>query len=129
MIAIFKAFIHALSHREIEHLTLVRRYVDAQKNFIGELYVGEGRTAKMIGMSCDNLPFRIGDGVAAVVACVVEFDKDFSVQMPANVIRVGGKGPEDHASVVAYMSLRRYCKRKITILNRFVEHVLEADHV
>lgn len=128
MISYIKALYYALFHRETLRLTIVRRYVDAQGHYIGELYVGEGREAKMIGMACDNLPF---DAETKKIYSLVNlcYSYSFLDRLPPQTIRVGGTEPKDHSATQEYMKLRRYCKIRVTVLNRFVEYVLEKQHV
>ncbi len=123
MLSALVAFWHSVLYYRIIHLTIVRRYVDAQSNFIGELYMGNGRDAKMIGMSCDSFPFNNEGAVRGQI----DFKHDFTEPMGANVIRVGGQEPAENATVRSAIALVRYCPMTITILNRFVEHVLEKD--
>ncbi len=106
-------------------ITVVRRYADAQKHFIGELYVGEGRTAQMVGMSCDNLPLKVEPKTAGIV----RWGQSFLDPMGPNTILVGGLEPADQRTVREYFALRRFCLKRVTVLNRFIEAVLEKDHV
>lgn len=128
MMAVIKALVYTLFHYHNVYLTIVRRYVDAQSNFIGELYMGEGREAKMIGMTCDSLPFDMSMGHADIRSCF-DFAHDFTDPMGAGVIRVGSLEPANNETVRNIVSLRRYCPLRVTVLNRFVEHVMEKDHV
>jgi hypothetical protein len=122
------SFVKALAHSawhpfDILHLTIVRRYADAQGNYIGELYEGDGRGAKMIGASCDNWPLNAD--VAPLPAMPrVCWKKEFPEPLPKNTLRVGAMEPQDNARVQAYVALRRFCVIRITVMNRFVEHVL-----
>ena len=124
MISFIKALFYLLIHPfEPVHFTIVRRYVDAQGNYIGELYEGEGRSAKMIGMSCDSLAF----GSSSAKSGNLRWGESFLAPMPDNVIRVGGSVPSDNESVHEFVAIRRWCPIRITILNRFVERVMEKD--
>lgn len=126
IVSFVKAVCYAVFHPyETVYITVVRRYADAQKRFIGELYVGEGRTAKMIGMSCDNLLLKVEGKTAGRI----RWGQDFTVDMPANTVSVGGVEPQDQAAVHDFFSLRRFCPHRVSILNRFVEHILESDYV
>lgn len=116
-----------IRHPHPVSVTIVRRYVDAQKHFIGELYLGEGREAKMIGMSCDNLPFNLGEFPNSAKG-QLEFRYTFLDRMSPNTIRVGALVPEDNAKVQTEVGLRQFCPVSITVLNRFIEHVLESQH-
>lgn len=132
MWAKIKAFFYAVHNPDTVYITIVRRYADAQKRFIGELYLGTERNAQLLGASCDNLPFNVGldyEGIRAPVRCALEFKYDFLAPLPENTIRVGGWKPEENELVRQEISKRRYCRVKVFILNRFVEHILESDHV
>jgi hypothetical protein len=103
-----RALLYAIWHPyEMVYITVVRRYADAQKHFIGELYVGEGRTAKMIGMSCDNLPFN----PPAKTAGTVRWGRSFLDAMEPNTILAGGQNPEETRQVHEYFALRRFCMK------------------
>lgn len=129
MIAFVKALWYAAWHPfDPVHFTVVRRYVDAQGHFIGELYEGDGRDARMIGASCDNWPFN-ADVSPLPGHPSLCWRKDFLAPLPVNTLRVGAMEPRDNEAVQSYVASRQLCPIRITILNRFVEHVLEADHV
>lgn len=107
---------------------MVRRYADAQKNFIGELYDGAGRDAKMIGATCDNWPMNADvKGLPGMPSLC--WKKEFLAPLPANTLRVGALKPEDNKTVQDYIACRRFSPIRITVLNRFVEHILESDYV
>lgn len=126
MIAFLNALVYVVFHpSEVLYVTVVRRYADAQKRFIGELYVGEGRTAKMIGASCDNLPLEVKPKTPGVV----RWGPSFLDPMEPNTVLVGAMEPKDNASIHAYFALRRFCVKRVDVLNRFVEHILESDYV
>jgi hypothetical protein len=108
---------------DVVSLTIVRRYVDAQGNYIGELYEGADRTAHMIGATCDNLPLDADTtplkGTPRLCAMYSFLDP-----LPVNTLRVGAMEPMDHAGLQAYICLRRFNTLKIIVLNRFVEHIM-----
>lgn len=109
---------------DVVQLTVVRRYADAQGHYIGELYDDNGRSARMIGVSCDNLAL---DSKAAA-SSVLRWNEEFTAPMKANTLRVGGQVPEVNAHVWEYVALRRFCTVRIAILNRFVEYILEGNN-
>lgn len=126
IVSFIRAACFAVFHPyETVYITVVRRYADAKKHFIGELYVGEGRTAKMIGMSCDNLPLKVEGKTNGRI----RWGQDFTADMAPSTICVGGIEPRDQAAVHDFFSLRRFCLHRVSILNRFVERVLESDYV
>lgn len=100
------------------NVTVVRRYVDAQGHYIGELYDNKA----MIGASCDNMP--IDTKLAIPRLC---YTYSFLDVMPADTLRVGAMTPQDNASVQAYVSMRRWLPLRVAVLNRFVEHVMERQ--
>ncbi len=108
------------------NVTVVRRYVDAQANFIGELYEGDGRDARMIGASCDNWPLN-ADTAALPSQPSVCWRKSFLEPLPANTLRVGAIEPQDNARVQEYVALRRWLPLRVTVLNRFIETILEGN--
>lgn len=129
MILLLRAVLYYLTHpRQSVHFTVVRRYADAQKHFIGELYEGEGRTAKMIGATCDNWPLNATSHPLPGKPKLC-WGFDFLAPLPENTLRVGALEPQDNASVQSYVSTRRFNALHITVLNRFVEHIMESDYV
>lgn len=126
MISFLRAIGYFILHPfDAVHLTIVRRYVDAQGHFIGELYEGDGRTASMIGMSCDNLPLNIGTNPQGKLC----WSKDFLAPMSDRTVRVGSMEPKDNESVRKHIAMKRFCPIRFTILNRFVEHIMESNNV
>ena len=129
MLLFLRAVWYTLCHPfDIVHLTVVRRYVDAQNHFIGELYEGNDRDAKMIGASCDSWPLN-ADQCPLPNNPRVCWKMDFLAPLPANTLRVGAWEAADNAKVQAHLSIRRFCPLRVTVLNRFVEHVLGNKHV
>lgn len=117
---------------EAVHLTIVRRYADAQGNFIGELYerfeyghaTESGAGWRMIGASCDNWPLD-ADVSPIPMHPKVCWSRSFLEALPQNTLRVGAMEPQDNADVQAYVARRRFLPLRVTVLNRFVEHVME----
>jgi hypothetical protein len=105
-------------------LTIVRRYADAQGNYIGELYEGDGATARMIGASCDNWPLD-ADVSPLPMHPRICWSKSFLDPLPKNTLRVGAMEPQDNEDVQAYIAARRFAPLRVTVLNRFVEYVLD----
>jgi hypothetical protein len=127
MILFVKAIWYFVLHPfDIIHLTVVRRYADAQKNFIGELYEGDGRDARMIGASCDNWPLN-ADSSPLPHNPRLCWQQDFLAPLPKNTLRVGAMEPENNKSVQDYIAIRRFSVIRITVLNRFVEYILEGN--
>lgn len=129
MISFIKALIYVAFHPyDVLYLTVVRRYADAQKNFIGELYEGLDRNAKMIGVSCDSWPLN-ADHAPLNANPRVCWKEEFLAPLPPNTLRVGAMEPKDNKAVQDYVAMRRFCPIRVTVLNRFVEYILESDHV
>lgn len=105
------------------NITVVRRYIDAQGRYIGELYEGDGRDARMIGASCDNMPLNV-EGWRLPLDAALCSRYSFLDAMPVNTIRVGAMEPQDNAAVQEYVALRRWLPLRVSILNRFVERVM-----
>ena len=123
MIAFLRAIAYAVFHQnKVIYLAVVRRYVDAQKNFIGELY----ENGKMIGASCDNFPFN-ADIKPLPGKPRLCWGQDFLASLPPYTIRIGSFDPKDNDAVRKRMSDRRFCTFRIEFRNAFVEHVLESD--
>jgi len=125
LILFLKALLYILAHPfEPVHYTIVRRYADAQKHFIGELYEGDGRYARMIGMSCDSLSLEVAPNKPGHV----QWGVSFLDPMLPDTIRAGGATPDEQVYTREYVSLRRFSPVRITVLNRFVEHILASDY-
>ena len=101
-------------------VTVVRRYADAKGHFIGELYENE----RMIGASCDNWPLD-ADVKPLPLRPSVCYRKSFLEPLPANTLRVGALEPENNVSVQEYVAIRRFCRLRVVVLNRFIEFVLD----
>ena len=122
MLSFLKALWYFIAHPfVIVKLTIIRRYVDAQGHYIGELY----EDGRMIGASCDNWPLdtRLHDLLAAPRLC---WRHSFLEPLPVSTIRVGGTEPAAHAVIQRHIADRRFCAKKIVVVNRFVEYVLES---
>src|ERR1019366_10750197 len=120
MLSFLRAIVYVALHPfDVFSVTVVRRYVDAQGHYIGELYEGSSREARMIGASCDNGPLDC-NGRDYRLCC----SKSFLDHLPPNTLRVGAMLPKDNAMVQAYVSARRWLPLRVTVLNRFVEHVM-----
>lgn len=125
MLSLLRALWFTAMHPfEMFHLTVVRRYADAQGNYIGELYEGDGPTARMIGASCDNWPLD-ADVSPIPMHPKVCWVKSFLDPLPRNTLRVGAMEPQDNEDVQAYVARRRFLPFRVTVCNRFVEHILE----
>ena len=123
MLSLIKAIAYFICRPfDIVQLTIVRRYIDAQGHYIGELY----EAGRMIGTSCDNLPLG-ADILSPVVNPTICYRKSFLDPLPDNTLRVGSLEPKDNANVQAYVATRRFCVIRVTVLNRFIEYVLQGN--
>ena len=124
MLSFLKAIAYFLCHPfDIVKLTIVRRYVDAQGHYIGELYEGAGRYSRMIGATCDNMSLN-ADMATYGVDPFICYSKSFLDPLPAYTLRVGALEPSFNAIVQEYIALRRFNRVRVIVLNRFVEHVM-----
>lgn len=106
------------------NVTIVRRYVDAQGHYIGELY----QDSRMIGASCDNWPLNADTSPIAMHPRVC-WRKSFLDPLPPNTLRVGAFEPYLNGIVQEYVSVRRWLPLRVTVQNRFIETVLEGRNV
>jgi hypothetical protein len=108
-------------------LAIVRRYPDANGNYIGELYLLDQNVRghdvyMMIGASLDNLPLEYKGGRL----WNVDTENDFLAYLPPNTLRVGALEPLDNEYVQRRIAHLPYWNRKIIIQNRFIETILEG---
>lgn len=121
------AYIGNLFSSSPVRLAVVRRYMDANNSFVGELYLEQrnkhftGYT--MIGASLDTLPLDLGVEQTTVFA--LDTKNDFLVPMPSMTLRVGALDPRDNENV--QRMIRRLPRYRMTLVvqNRFIEHILE----
>lgn len=113
---------------QVFDIAIVRRYVDAQGRYIGELYEVKDLRTSMIGASCDNMPLD-ANMQAFVAAPRLSFEYSFLDPLPPATVRVGSFMPQENANVQAYVALRRFLRTRMSVHNNFVEHVLEPRNV
>ena len=125
--------LRGMFNHELVHLAVVRRYADANHNYIGELYMygmfaGVG-AYKMIGASLDSFPLELGSLSLADEPGALDLLHDFLAPMGANTLRVGATEPKDNMSV-RYM-IERIPRRNIRIViqNKFIEYVMDKRKV
>jgi hypothetical protein len=125
LILFLKALLYKAMHPfETLRLTIVRRYIDAQANYIGELYEGN----RMIGASCDNMPLNAYTG-GFPPSPKICYRLSFLDALPLNTLRVGAIEPKDNKRVQEYIALRRFCTLELTVHNRFIEYVMESKKI
>lgn len=120
-----KAIAYATFNRTPVAMTIIRRYLDAKGNFIGELYLHDGdKPAYMIGMSCDTYPFE----AEGVLYPIIDTDNDFLVPMPEFMLRVGAMTPDENDRIRDQIDMFRYRVVQVNVQNRFCETVLAGRH-
>ena len=120
MLTFLKSIAYFVCHPfDTLNVTIVRRYADAQGHFIGELY----QDNRMIGYSCDNWPLN-ADTTPLPMHPRVCWRKSFLDPLPVNTMRVGAMEPENNARVQEYVAVRRWLPLRVTVHNRFIQHVL-----
>jgi hypothetical protein len=108
------------------HLTIVRRYVDANGSYVGELYMRDtSGNDRMLGMSLDTLPREMGSLLLCDAPNTLDLKNDFLAPMLSNTIRVGAAEPKDNDAVRARIARIPRWNIGLIIQNRFIEHVLE----
>lgn len=112
-------------------LAIVRRYLDANGSYVGELYIEEqGKNFKgytMIGASLDTLPFGCHEVDARCDdhAFYLDTEHDFLAYIDKNVLRVGALNPADNNAVRRMVAKMPRRGMRIIVQNRFVENVME----
>ena len=130
------ASIRSLFSRQPIRLAIVRRYQDANGNYVGELYMEQDISRKhdtltgytMIGVSLDTLPlsaYLYGDFNFKSFSWTLDTRNDFLAPMMSNVVRVGSLDPLANDSV--RQMIARLPRRNIvmTVQNKFIEQVME----
>jgi hypothetical protein len=126
-------WLRGLFSRKPISLVIVRRYADANGNYVGELYM-QGTFSgvasyRMIGVSLDSLPLNVADlmgNECFAVGGMLDTANDFLVHMPNKTIRVGALDPKDNDNVRRMVAKLPRRNMTMTIQNRFIEHVLEG---
>jgi hypothetical protein len=126
-------WLRGLFDRRPVHLAIVRRYTDANNNFVGELYkydtfAGVG-SYRLVGCSLDSLAFDLGALCLADEPKTLDVAHDFLAPMPANTLRVGAAEPKDNDAVRAMIGRIPRRNIRLVVQNKFIEHVLEAKKI
>jgi len=123
----FRGIVRWVLDRRIVRLAIVRKYADANGNYIGELYIEREHKGisgyDMIGVSLDSMPL----GTVAPVGWTLDTRNDFLAPMLVpNVIRVGALEPSDNDGVRRMMGkLPRRCMT-LVVQNRFIQDILSG---
>ena len=126
-----------LFSRQPIRLAIVRRYQDANGNYVGELYMEQDISRKhdtltgytMIGVSLDTLPIfadRLDAFHFSEFDWTLDTRNDFLAPMMSNVVRVGSLDPLANDSVRRMIA--RLPRRNIvmTVQNKFIEDLRPA---
>lgn len=116
------AFVYACYDSRPVLMTVIRRYLDAKGNYIGELYLHEtGKPAHMIGMTCDTFPL----GAEFVLNPIIDTDHDFLDPMPMMRMRVGSMTPDENDRIRGMIAWFKFKDVRVNVQNRFCETILE----
>ena len=96
-------------------LTVVRRYVDMNGRYVGELYLN----GTMIGASLDNLPLEYGGGHL----WFLDTWRSFLKPLTWRTVRVGGTEPANDKAVRRKVRWLLPFTVKLTVENRFATEV------
>jgi hypothetical protein len=116
-------FTPSVTHR----LVVVRRYADANGNYVGELYIeqknGQRIAYTMIGVSLDSLPFNTM--LAEHTELVIDTKHDFLyLPMHKNTLRVGALHPADNDAVRKLVASFNPKRIVLSVENRFIQHIM-----
>ena len=121
--------LHSLFSREIVHLAVVRRYVDANGSYVGELYMAGTfagvSTYRLVGCSLDSLPLDLTSLCLADEPGTLDTLHDFLEPMTTNTLRVGAITPADNENVRRMIARLPRRNIRLVIQNRFIEHIME----
>ena len=118
-----ESIIHLVNLRQAR-LAIVRRYVDMNNRNVGELYLQENGSYRLVGMSLDTFP-RFWSGLSSQNVFknmrYFDTDNDFAAFLPIDSVRVGGDQPQNNEQVRELIrSLPRW-RRELIINNGFVD--------
>ena len=110
-------------------LAIVRRYQDANGNYIGELYMEREHKGisgyDMIGVSLDSMPLGVA-GNETMIDWTLDTRNDFLVPLTiGNVVRVGAQEPKDNDNVRRMIARLPRKRMSLIVQNRFIEYVLD----
>jgi hypothetical protein len=129
MLTRFYTWLRRLFSRPPVHLAIVRRYVDANGSYVGELYMYDTFAGvgcyRLVGCSLDSLPLTMGMVSLADEPGTLDVLHDFLAPLPPDTLRVGAAVPEDNDAVRRMIGDIPRRNIKIVIQNRFIERVME----
>jgi|ERR1019366_1631754 hypothetical protein len=122
-------FIVGLFVRKPVFLVIVRRYQDANRNNVGELYLEHIQNGKlvyrMIGVSLDSFSLDLV-GLYQGADTWLDTRHDFLDPLPPATVRVGALDPKDNDAVRKMVARLPQRALRVIVQNRFIEHVLGA---
>ena len=126
-------FICSLLSPQPVRLAIVRRYQDANGNYVGELYMEQTISRKhdtlsgytMIGASLDSLPLDALNPSDDAGSWRLDTVNDFLAAMTPRTIRVGALDPRDNDEVRRLVAKLPRRKMSLVIQNRFIEYVID----
>lgn len=122
------SLIHSLWSPRPVRLAIVRRYEDANGNYVGELYLDQTVSRKhdtlaayvMIGASLDSLELN-ADGLTLHAGEMLDTRNDFLAYMPTHTVRVGALDPADNDMVRRTIADLPRRNMTLVIQNGFIE--------
>jgi hypothetical protein len=126
-------WLYSLFDSRLVHLAIVRRYTDANGNFVGELYMyntfaGIG-SYRLAGCSLDSLAFDLTSLSLADEPRTLDLEHDFLEPMQANTLRVGAIEPGYNDLVRQMIGRLKRKNIRLVIQNKFIEHILEPKKI
>jgi len=123
-------FVRSMLSPPSVRLAIVRRYQDANGNYVGELYMDQTIKRRhdtlagytMIGASLDSLPLSFDE---SSMVWGLDTRNDFLAHMPRAVVRVGALDPKDNDGVRRMVAKLPRRNMTLVIQNRFIEHVMD----
>lgn len=120
-----------LGPAEPARLAVVRRYVDANGSYVGELYLYEEVKRRhdmvtgyvMIGASLDSLPFDLAGKELTIFG--LDTYNDFLQPLPPMTLRVGSLEPKDNDAVRRRVAKLPRKGMTLLVQNGFIEHVMK----
>lgn len=100
------------------NLAIVRRYVDMNGRFIGELYLN----GTMIGASQDNLPLEYKGGRL----WFLDTWRSFLSPLTWRTVRVGGTAPDNDKATRRKVRWLVPFSTRLRVENRFVDDIVKA---
>lgn len=121
MIKRLYAFICSFFSSHPVRIAIVRRYADANGNYVGELYMDNGQGSYgMIGASLDSFELN-ADGLTLHASEILDTRNDFLAYMPMHTVRVGALDPADNDSVRQMIAGLPKGNMTLVIQNGFIE--------